>query len=181
MHKSIGLFGFLLLTGCAALNDVMTPGLSVNHSDFDQATIITQPSVGANRPSLTTGDAWNELGFQWTSKSPDIVNIKAGLGGDIINVQSAEFIADDNPKISAQKIGGHTTIDLNTLYGGRSSGQFVMSLNDFKKIAAAQVVKFKVVTNGNENVSRFGRDYPDVIVQAKIQPFIDAIAAHSKK
>ncbi len=165
----------IIISGCASLNDAMTPGLQVSESDFDGTKFISQPVVGANRPSLSTSDARNQLGFNWESKTPNEIYLTVGVAGDIANVQAAEFIADEIPITAGQPIDILTTFKTTKYFGTNSSNRFKITLADFKKIAAAHIVKYRITANGKEYTSRFGKEYPFVPASGKFEPFLNKL------
>lgn len=164
----------IALTGCAGLDDAMTPGLKVVNNDFDNSVIVDQPLVVANRASLSTNDSWHQLGFEWSTSTPDVVYITAGVVDRILNIYSVAFIADD------QNIAGIELASNNTVYDAgtgaaplkKSTRRFALPLTEFRKIAAARIVKMKISRDNDFTLSRFGQDYPDVTVSRKIVAFL---------
>jgi len=159
---AIGLFGILLVSGCASMNDAMTPSASVIKDDFDGKLIVRQSSVSS---SSSLSEAWHTLGFEWTQKTPDIVFIDVGTKG-ITNITDVAFNADDNV------ISSITPASSTTDYGTWSERRFQMPLSDFIKVATGRIVKMKVVRNNDYTVSSFGTGLPGASVNTKFQPFL---------
>lgn len=170
MKKLIFMAMMLVLSGCAgmgsAMNDAMLPGTSVMKNDFDNSTIARQPAVVANRPTLTNDDSAQLLGFEWVSSTPDIVFITPGLL-QIENIYDVALIADDQ-NIQGIKLASNSTV----FERGQSVRRFSMPLDEFRKIAAARIVKMKITRNNDFSVSRFGQEYPDVPASGKITKFM---------
>lgn len=169
MNKSIASAVVLLLTLTACVSS-MWP-LEVMKDDFDGATIVRQPPVVASRPTLTSDDSPQSLGFEWSSKTPDTVFVTAQYFV-IENIEKVEFIADE------QRIQGISTASVLTQFepgSSYSSRRFAMPMTEFRKIASAHIVKMKISSIDTYSVSRFGKDYPNVIVSDRFDPFLVAV------
>lgn len=173
MRKLITLTLLIFLAGCVS---TMWP-MQVIKDDFDGATIVRQPPVVACRPILTNPDNPQYLGFEWSTKNPDLVILTAQLNG-IDNIVSLEFMSDDKP-INNIKIASPTT-EFDT-GSSSSSRRFSIPIEDFRKIAAARIVKMKTSSISAYNVSRFGQEYPDVIVTTRFTPFLAKIESIKSK
>jgi hypothetical protein len=170
MKRLIIIAAMLVMSGCgnmgAAMNDAMFPNTSVRTNDFDNSTIAHQPPVVASRPTLTSDDTAQMLGFEWVSSTPDIIYITAGIDG-ILNIYTVDLLADD------QNIQGISLASNSTEFQkGGSSRRFAMPLDEFRKIVSARIVKMKITRNNDYSVSRFGQEYPDVAVTGKITKFM---------
>lgn len=157
----------LALTGCVNL---MFP-MQVMKDDFDGATIVRQPPVVASRPTLTNDDTPQSLGFEWSSKTPDMVFVTAQLF-EIRNIENVEFIADDLPILGVKIASAMTQFETGSRY---SSRRFSLPFGEFRKIAAAHIVKMKITNIDTYTVSRFGQDYPNVMVSDRFAPFLAKI------
>ena len=157
----------LALTGCV---NSMWP-MQVMKDDFDGATIVRQPPVVASRPTLTNDDSPQSLGFDWSSKNPDKVFVTAQLFV-IQNIEKVEFTADDQPIQGVITASAMTQFETGSSY---SSRRFSLPLGEFRKIAAAHIVKMKITNIDTYSVSRFGQDYPNVIVSDRFAPFLAKI------
>ena len=158
-----------LLTGCTSFNAAMTPGTETIHDQFDGSTIIRQEPVSA---SSSLSEAWHMLGFEWSTKRPETVNITPGLAMQTETIQDVEFNVDGKIISSAKLASSHTE------YGNMASNRRLsLPIAEFRKIAEGRNVKMKVTYDfGNKySVSSFGQDLPDAIVSGKIKLFMTQI------
>lgn len=157
-----------MLFTLSSCGNLMFP-MQVMKDDFDGATIVRQPPVVASRPTLTNDDTPQSLGFEWSSKTPDRIFITTALF-EIQNIENVEFIADDQ---SIQGINPASTMtQFDTQKAESSSRRFSMPIGEFRKIAAARIVKMKITRINTYSVSRFGQDYPNVMVTDRFAPFL---------
>lgn len=163
------------LTGCQLFP------LQVMKDDFDGATIVRQPNLVASRPTLTTEDNPQGLGFEWSTAKPDIVLLTAGLF-EISNIEKLEFIADDQPITGVALASVITEFNTSKYSSAPASMRlFSIPMAEFRKLANARIVKMKISGIGNYSVSRFGQDYPDVMVSSRFAPFLAKIDAVKKQ
>lgn len=159
----------LTLSGCAGFNAAMTPSAEIIKDDFDGATIIRQSPVSS---SSSLAESWHTLGFEWTTKKPDSIYITAGLVMQTENIQNVQFKADGQTIENIELASNNTAFE-----NSASSRRFSLPLSEFRKIAAARVVKMKITHNNGNNysVSSFGLDYPNVLTTSKIPPFMNKV------
>lgn len=155
----------LLFTGCASLNDSLTPSMSVMKDDFDGSIVVRQSPVSS---SSGMSEGWHTLGFEWNQKSPDIIFITAGTNGTV-NITDVEFNAD------GKIISDIKMASIITEYGKWSTRRFSMPWSDFLKIANAKSVKMKVVKLNSYTVSSFGSANSGAVVNTKIPPFVEKV------
>jgi len=153
---------FLVFSGCASLNDSITPSMSVMKDDFDGSIVVRQSPVSA---ASGMSEGWHTLGFEWDQKSPDIIYITAGTNGTV-NITDVKFNADGTI------ISDIKTASTLTEYGKWSTRRFAMSWSDFLKVANANSVKMKVVQINNYTVSSFGSANSGAVINSKIPPFV---------
>jgi len=165
MKMVIYLLVALVFSGCASMNDSLTPSMSVVKDDFDGSIIVRQAPVSA---ASSMSEGWHTLGFEWNQKTPDIIYITAGTNGTV-NITDVEFNADGNI------ISNIKTASTLTEYGKWSTRRFSMSWNDFLKITNAKSVKMKVVQINDYTVSSFGPENSGAIVNTKIPPFLKKV------
>jgi len=156
------LIGILAITtGCASLNDAMTPSLTLARDAFDGATIVRQDPVSA---SSSMSEAWHIFGMEWSSKSPDQVYVTAGTNG-VVNIEGLAFNVDGEV-IECQAASSSTE------YGTWSSRRFVVSWAAFKKLASGHDVKMKLSQINSYSISSFGKSHEGAVIDKKIPPFI---------
>lgn len=155
----------LLFSGCASFNQMATPSAKVIKNEFDNSIEIRQIPVSA-ASSLTEG--WNTLGFSWLKKYPDSVYLLAGTSG-ITNISAVHFNIDGEI-IELNEPSSHLTD-----YGDWSTRPFIISLENFKKLAKGKTVKMKLVMIDKYNVSTFGQDHLSAVVSGKFSKFIELI------
>ena len=160
----IYLFIVVLVSSCASINQGLTPGAQTIVSDFDNSIEVLQKPVSA-ASSLTEG--WNTLGFRWNNKNPDVVYLTAGTNGTV-NITGLFFNIDG----TTYKADLASSL---TEYGQWSTRQFKVPFNVFQKLAAAKVVKMKLVMIDKYNVSSFGKDKPNAVVSGKFSDFLNQI------
>lgn len=152
----------LLLSACTSMNQALSPSLQVQKNDFDGTMEIIQPEVSA---ASSLSEAYHTLGFKWSAKKPDSVFLYVGVYG-IESIRGVAFNLDGNIIESTTKIG-LTDIDLGHTefvnLPNRSMATFVMPLNDFKKLAASDLVKMKVEMGNSYSVSSFGKNTSAVV------------------
>lgn len=156
----------IALSGCASVNDALTPSAREGRDDFYGAATLTQPPVSAAR-GLT--DGWNTLGFDWSAKTPDLVYVTVGSHG-VRAITEASFNIDGRlveqlPAASA----------LTEYEAGWARRRFAMRWEDFEAMAQAQVVRLRVGRLNDAVVSTFGTSVPDAAVMAKLPAFVDRV------
>jgi hypothetical protein len=114
-------------------------------------------------------EPFHTLGFEWVSRTPNVVYVTAGVSG-INNVNALAFNADG--KI-IEKID---TASQSTELGQRSTRRFAMSWTDFLSVANAKDVKMRVTMSNTYSVSSFGSGTMATI-QPKFAPFIEQVNA----
>lgn len=162
----------LTLTACASMNDALTPSVEIKENSFDGTLEVTQAPVSS---ASSMSEAHHTLGFKWTKSTPEIVYLYAGVSGiKIINGLSFNV---DGVIMNIRKVGttdidlGHTaTLNL----PNRSTAAFVISREDFEKVAEGSLVKMKVEMQNTYSVSSFGKN-STATVNSKLTPFIAAI------
>ena len=171
----------LIASGCASMNDAMTPSAHIQKDEFDGSTIITQAPVSA---AGSLSDAWNTMGFDWSSKTPDTVYVTIGVQG-VSNISGVKFNAD-GAIIETAKPASVGTDYANATIGMAMNGigdkttstrRFAMPLSDFKTIATANDVRMRVEMINTYNVSKFGKANKNAIVNTKFGPFLKKIEA----
>lgn len=175
---SAGVASLLALAGCEGFNDAMTPGVQVVQDQYYETAIVRQEPVSAAQ-SLDEG--WHTLGFEWIEQTPELVYITAGTEGTVA-ITGVEFKADGQV-IGDIRLASQLT---DTAYYGYnlptwSGRRFVMSRDDFERLATAQTVLMRLDQIDTYTVSSFGQSRPRAIVTAKFAPFLQAIAAAEAK
>lgn len=163
-------FAFGLTACSSSMNDAMTPDPKYVVSDFDQSIEISQATVSA---AEAFGEDWTTLGFFWTDRAPNFVLIEAGIHG-IDNISSIAFNIDGEIIEVTQASTAFTNFETNAFANiSWSKRGFLVAYDDFKRIATASTVKFKVVSLDNTyGVSTFGQKHPDAIVSGKLPKFL---------
>ena len=159
----------LFFIGCASVNAKLTPGAKVHKSDFDGAVNIYQEPVSA---ANSLKEHWNTLGFRWTSKLPDTILMIAGTNG-VVNIDGLQFKADG--QLIEAKLASNLTD-----YGKWSKRQFKVTLNEFQKIATADIVKMRIIHIDTYSDSSFGKKKSMAIVNKKFDGFLNKVAEHKK-
>lgn len=167
MKKVILLIGLLSLSGCASMNDAMTPSMKVVKDAFDGRMAVVQQPVSA---SSGLSEGWHTLGFEWSEKTPDAIYLTVGVSG-VTNVTGVEFNADG--KILSD-ISDASSI---TEYGDWSTRRFSIVWEDFLSISSANDVKMKVMQIGKYTISSFGPMNSGAVVNSKVGPFIEKVAS----
>ncbi len=177
MNKLIYTLTVIFLTGCASMNAAVAPSAEILKDDFDNSTIVRQPAVNS---SASISDAWHVLGFEWSTKYPNEVIIIAGLVMQNEIIREVEFKADS---VIIENIRSNSTVTDHDMTIKQSSRRFVMPIAEFRKIAAASVVKMRVTRglNNNAGTSTFGTADPSAIVSSRFKPFLAHIDSLSKK
>jgi len=167
----IYLFVLLLFSGCASINQNLTPGTQTIISGFDNSIEVIQKPVSA---ANGLDESRNILGFRWNNTDPSVVYLIAGTKGTV-NISGLAFNIDG--EIYNVGLAGKST-----KYGQYSIRQFKVPFNVFQKIAAAKVVKMKITLDkynvysfGNNRVSSFGTDRQNAIVSGKFADFQNQI------
>lgn len=160
---ALALLAPIALNSCQSMNSAMTPSTRVSTDDFDGSTVISQAPVSASA-SLT--EDWHTLGFDWNSRTPDMVFLTAGVQG-IENVFGLEFNVGGRI-IKAQKAS------MTTDYDSWSTRRYAVSYGDFERIANAPLVKMKVVGAHGYGVSSFGTS-TDALVGRKLPDFLQKV------
>lgn len=163
-YLSVIFFFALIFSGCASINQGLTPGPEVKVSDFDNSVEVIQKPVSA---ANSLSEAWHTLGFRWNSANPDIVYLIAGAHGTV-NVTGLMF------NIDGEIVTASPASKL-TDYGQWSTRQFKIPFSTFKKLANAKLVKMKLIMIDKYSVSSFGQSKPGAIVSGKLKPFLKQI------
>ncbi len=156
---------FMLLVGCANMNDAMTPSLRAQSDPFDGSTIISQAPVSA---ASSMSEGWHTMGFEWNQKYPDVVFLEVGTNG-ITNVTGVAFNVD------GKIIENIKEASVLTKYGSWSTRRLVMPINDFVKVAQGQDVKMKLMQIDTYSVSSFGSSNSGAVVNSKFPPFLNKL------
>ena len=160
--KTIIAAAFIMLTGCAGMNDAMTPSMRAQKDPFDGSLIVSQSPVSSSS-SLTEG--WHTMGFEWNQKFPDVVFLEVGTNG-ITNVQGVAFNVDGEIIENIKEASSLTK------YGSWSTRRLVMPINDFVKVAQGRDVKMKLIQIDTYSVSTFGANHSGAVVNSKFPPFL---------
>ncbi len=170
--KSSLLTFFVFLAGCTAMNDALTPSLSISKDRFDDTVLVTQPIVPANS---SFSDALAGLGFEWKSTLPNEIILTVGISG-IENIESADFKVD-GVSLPSPKTAGYLTqypqknMKIGDMTSTYSTRRMIMPLSDFVKLAQAQQVKMRINHIDAYSVTIFGRS-ENAVVGAKFEPFL---------
>jgi hypothetical protein len=173
MKTTYALIVATVLTGCmstAEMNDMMSPSLRLMKDDFDGAQIVRQPPVSA---ASSMSDTFHSLGFEWTTKTPDLVYLVAEAPG-ISGIEALAFNVDGKI-LSDIKTASATTEYQTGTYGGRSARRFAIPLQEFELIAVGKDVKMRVSRLNDYSVSAFGPEHPNAIVNSKLPAFIQKV------
>lgn len=162
--KRISIFAGIvaLLSGCAGMNDALTPSARVSKDDFDGTLIVHQPEVSA---ASSFGEPRHTLGFEWMQRTPGTVYVTVGTLG-IRSVRALSFNADGRVIENLAQASRTTEFDKHF-----SSRRFAMKLDDFVAVAKARSVKMRVGGINDYSVSSFGTE-TEAIVQTKFAPFL---------
>jgi hypothetical protein len=163
-------FFFLFFLGCSSINQGLTPGTKTVVSDFDNSIDVIQEPVSA---ASGLSEGWHTLGFRWNSNSPDVVFLMVGTKGTV-NVTGVSFNIDGD-------IIDVETASTITDYDQWSTRQFVMPLEQFRKLATADVVKMKVSMIDQYSVSSFGQTKSKAVVSGKFEGFLNQVDAQLNK
>ncbi|MES1982379.1 MAG: hypothetical protein V4443_07875 [Pseudomonadota bacterium] len=170
----------LVLSGCtSSINKLTTPNAQVSKDKSDGSVYVRQPPVNASRDSFSSGDAWHTLGFEWLSRIPDTVFFTVGVIGQASQIQDLALIADDQV-IQGIKPTSDTNINIDQSVGiplKDTYRRYSMPLDEFRKVAAARVVKMKIFRAHDTSSSQFGKDFPYVAVNGKFSPFLNKVDA----
>jgi len=164
---------FFLLSGCASMNDALTPSPSTLKDDFDGTTIVRQPPVGA---SSSFSEPIHSLGFEWFTRDPGRVylNVGAHFSARTGGMTGLSFNADG--EIFRAEQSNPFTKRERDIY--KESSRFSVTFDQFQRIASAQVVKMRVDGLGEATVSSFGpRTGSGAQVTLKFAPFLEQIRA----
>ncbi len=153
---------------CTSFNQMATPSAKTVINDFDGSTEVHQSPVSA---AISLSEGWNTLGFSWLKNNPEYVYLIVGAQG-ITNISSVAFNIDGDV-IELHEPASHLTD-----YGEWSTRPFVITLEDFRKLAKADTVKMKVVMIDSYAVSTFGQGHPQAIVSGKFYEFLNQIDAN---
>jgi len=156
---------FIMLTGCAGMNDAMTPSMNAHKDPFDGSLIVSQAPVSS---SSSLSEGWHTLGFEWNQKYPDVVFLEVGTNG-ITNVQGVAFNVDG---VIIENI---KEASLLTKYGSWSTRRLVMPINEFVKVAQGRDVKMKLIQIDTYSVSTFGNSHSGAVVNSKFPPFLSKL------
>lgn len=177
MKVRISIFGFLiillLITGCASLNDAVTPSLKVERDSFDSTLRVYQPPVSSSGIS----EPMHTLGFEWSERTPDVVYVTVGAYG-IVNISDVEFNVDGEIVQTAETASSNTDYGSTIDTADFSTRRFMLPIDDFVRVMSANTVKMKVVHIDTYSVSSFGSGVSGMrTINTKIQPFLDELAA----
>lgn len=161
----------LLLAGCADMNDAMTPSLRMEKDNFDGATIVRQPSVGA---SSTLGEPRHTLAFDWNQRTPNTVYVTAGVLG-IRSIAALAFNADGRVIQNLKEASAVTDRISYGQAGSWSERRFAMTWEEFQAVVNARSVKMRVSGVNDYAVSSFGPDHDGAIVNTKLKPFAERV------
>lgn len=165
MRNLLAISIILILSGCAGINDALTPSLKVQQDPFDSSLRLYQAPVSSSGIS----EDWHTLGFEWKESTPKIIYLTVGSQG-ITNVTGVHFNA------SGEIIRSANDASTNTKYGDFSTRRFYIPIKDFLKIATADLVKMKVIHIDTYTVSSFGNDAGALrTIDSKFAPFIDEL------
>ena len=114
------------------------------------------------------------MGFRWKSNAPRIVILDVGTQG-IVNISAVHF------NIDGDIIQFDKPASVLTEYGDWSYRRFLMPLEQFRRMANAEVVKMKVIMIDNYTVSSFGRTENNAIVNGKFRAFLEQVDTQLKK
>lgn len=156
---------FIMLTGCAGMNDAMTPSMNAQKDPFDGSLIVSQAPVSS---SSSLAEGWHTMGFEWNQKFPDVVFLEVGTNG-ITNVQGVAFNVDGNIIENIKEASSLTK------YGSWSTRRLVMPIADFVKVAQGRDVKMKLIQIDTYSVSSFGKNHPGAVVNSKFPPFLSKL------
>ncbi len=162
-----------LLSGCASMNDALTPSPSTIRDDFDGTTLVRQPPVGA---SSSFSEPVHSLGFEWFARDSGRVylNVGAHFGARTGGMIALSFNADGEI-FRAEQSNPFTKRDRETY---KESARFSVTFDQFQKIASAQVVKMRVDGLGESTVSSFGPGTgAGAQVTVKFAPFLEQVRA----
>jgi len=161
----------IVLSGCMTnVNDSLTPSVKVSKDAFDGKIIISQAPVSS---ASSISEAWHTLGFDWKQVSPDVVYLTAGAQG-VTNITALAF------NIDGKIISDIKSVSALTKYGKWSTKRFVISWDDFLKVAQGNDVKMKLSQIDTYSVSSFGSKNSGATVNSKFQPFIEKVEAAKK-
>lgn len=155
----------VVLGSCQDMNAAMTPQTKVTTDSFDGSTVVRQEPVSS---SASLSEDWHTLGFDWTSRTPDVVFLTAGVSGTN-NVFGLDFNVGGK-MIRAQEAS------LTTEYGSWSTRRFKVSYKEFEAIATAPSVKMKVSGANSYGVSSFGTA-TNALVNKKLPAFLQKVQA----
>lgn len=155
----------LWMVGCATMiESAMFPPASVITDEFDGNKIVVQPPIYAFN-KIEEGP--HSLGFDWSKKNKKTIYITVGVVG-ISNIFDVAFNVD------GEIIDGIKTASLTTeLDSTMSTRRFVMPVDQFMKIANANVVRMKVGRGDTYSVSSFGKDIKGPFVNNRFKPFFE--------
>lgn len=156
---------FIMLTGCAGMNDAMTPSMNAKKDAFDGSLIVSQTPVSS---SSSLAEGWHTMGFEWNQKFPEVVFLEVGTSG-ITNVQGVAFNVD------GKIIENISKASLLTKYGSWSTRRLVMPINDFVEVAQGRDVKMKLIQIDTYSVSTFGTNHSGAVVNSKFPPFLNKL------
>jgi hypothetical protein len=154
----------LLLTGCAGVNDSLTPSMRVTKDNFDGSTIVYQPDVSS---ASSLSEPFHTLGFEWVSRTPEVVYVTAGVTG-VKNIYGLAFNSDGKVIERINTASEHTEL------GQRSTRRFGMSWGDFVSVANGKDVKMRVSMGNTYSVSSFG-SATSATINPKFAPFIEKV------
>jgi len=154
--------GLIFLSGCASMNDSLTPSVTTKKDAFDGTLIINQSPVSS---ASKMSEPWHTMGFTWKEQNPDTVYVTAGVHG-INNITKLAFNVD------GEIINNIRTASSLTNYGDWSTRKFAVPIQTFVKIAKGKDVKMRISQIDTYSVSSFGSSNTGAIVNSKFPPFL---------
>lgn len=171
----------ILLAGCTSFNQKMTPGVSTQVDKFDGSVYINQPPVGC---ASDLSENIMAMGFWWSEKNPGVVALDVNYHGSVA-MMSLEFKIDGED-VQTTKRAGLTDIDINRdrlsgVVSSNSQKTFFISLEDFRRMARADVVKMRVLLSTSHLFASFGKSRKAAIINGKMTPFLELVDKHLNK
>ena len=160
----------VFLSNCMSVNQSLTPSANTVVDSFDDSIKVIQKPVSS---ASSINEAWHTLGFRWKSKTPNIVFLDVGTAGTN-NVMVVAFNIDGNI-VELKALSPVTEFE-----DDRSYNTFSMSLDQFRRLATAKVVKMKVESINEYTVSSFGEENK-ATVNGKFASFLEQVDAQTKK
>jgi hypothetical protein len=179
MKKLIISLLFVVLAGCAGMNDALTPKPKLIKDTFDGHYQVQQQPTSAG-DSMSEG--WHLMGLFWSSKAPEQAAITAGVSQEIKNIAVISFNIDgeitDFNNFTTAFTGFESDYVQNPGGGGgvtykKSLRTVSVPLDYVKKLALGNEIKLKVTFLDNTySVSSFGKNHPMAAVTQKLPQFL---------